>query len=220
MKKIYFALFLMLHSSLALMGQTYTFAPDTVLEVQAQLEQYNIFHIYIENETSDPLQLSWRIVENTLPEEWETTLCDNNECYGILPNYGDMNPFGADEQAFIKLDINPHQYQAEGLIRFRIYPTANPSDYKIITFYISSLLSGTDEPRDVFPVFGPNPANDVLWFSGTAEKQTLHLWNGQGQLLKTLSLEARLPYLLDLSDLPKGAYWLSNSFQQHILIKQ
>ncbi|HMQ46951.1 MAG TPA: hypothetical protein PKA00_05630 [Saprospiraceae bacterium] len=220
MRYFFLALIFLATGFKTLQAQQFSFSPDTVLTAQAQLEQYNIFNIYIQNETSDSLQLTWRIVENTLPEAWETTLCDNNECYGILPAYGNMIPFSANEPAFIKLDINPHQHQAEGLIRFRIFPTDDPSDYEVITFYISSLLSGTDEPIVVFPTFGPNPVKDALWLSGTDEKQTLQLWNGQGQLLRTLSLEANLPYRLDLSDLPKGAYWLSNSFQQHILIKQ
>ncbi|MCB0640425.1 MAG: hypothetical protein KDC44_02245, partial [Phaeodactylibacter sp.] len=100
-------------------AQSYSFQPTDEYIGEADLEAYNIFQVNLVNTSNDSLYLNWRLVENTLPETWEISLCDNVACYGGLPTMAEMDPFAAGDSAFIKLDINPGIQEGSGLLRFR-----------------------------------------------------------------------------------------------------
>ncbi|MGN6420656.1 MAG: T9SS type A sorting domain-containing protein [Pseudobacter sp.] len=57
-------------------------------------------------------------------------------------------------------------------------------------------------------VFYPNPADATLFVSGLRQVSSLQLFNANGQLIKTVSVQAAGSKLVDMSGLPSGSYIL------------
>lgn len=188
-------------------GQSYSFQPAAEYIGQADLEAYNIFQVDLLNNSADSLYLSWRLVENTLPESWSITLCDNVACYGGLPTTADMDPFAAGDSAFIKLDINPGLVEGSGLIRFRIYEFGSQADYETLTFHISTYPTYTFSPLPLETKLWPNPANTTLHVgnSATAPMQ-LSIFDQQGRLCDRSLIPANTDAAIDVRHLPEGLY--------------
>ncbi|MEM1218586.1 MAG: T9SS type A sorting domain-containing protein [Bacteroidota bacterium] len=209
---------------MALTGMTFaqqiSFTPTGNMTGIAELEEYNIFQVYLHNDSDDALNLSWRIVENTLPEEWNVTLCDNVNCYGILPQSADLDPIAAADSAIMKIDVNPELVAGQGILRFFINETGSPNPYKELIFDIST---GTTNTKDLFSgavqIF-PNPATEWVRIENQLDQNLqFQLIDQQGRLLRmaTLNSEDQLEWGLD--DLARGTYYLRMESNERVVVR-
>ena len=194
--------------------QDFSFSPGSDLTGEIDVDGYGVHQIDIQNNTADTLWLTWRLVENTLPEEWDLSLCDNVLCYGVMPTSADMNPIEPDSAAWIRMTTYPNNVAGSGYLHFWIYKTGFPQDHVTMTFHLSAGLTGTDEKRSGGAIVAfPNPTSGPL--SVNFPKNTSYSWilyNALGQPLARGECQGRSQHF-DLSTYPSGKYWLQ--FIQH-----
>ncbi|MBK6621914.1 MAG: hypothetical protein IPG32_13985 [Saprospirales bacterium] len=141
------------------LSQDFSFSPGPVLDGQMDVDGYGLHQIDILNETEDTLWLTWRMIGNTMPDEWDVNLCDNVICYGVMPTMADMNPVAPDSAAFIRITTYPGNVAGSGQLQFWIYKTGFPEDHSTIAFNLSAGITGISEmEKSEIRVF-PNPTS-------------------------------------------------------------
>ncbi len=119
-------------------GQNFLFSPDTIfrtlpLDVYS-IDQIDITPLY----TNDTAYLSYRLIENSCPPEWEFVLCDWSDCFTNMPNTDDMHPLPNGYNALIKISAHPHQTEGSGFLHFWIFPTGSMELHESIYFYYNT----------------------------------------------------------------------------------
>ncbi len=119
-------------------GQNFLFSPDTIfrtlpLDVYS-IDQIDITPLY----TNDTAYLSYRLIENSCPPEWEFVLCDWSDCFTNMPNTDDMHPLPDGYNALIKISAHPHQTEGSGFLHFWIFPTGSMELHESIYFYYNT----------------------------------------------------------------------------------
>jgi hypothetical protein len=206
MKQILFYLFCLPTSFVV--AQTFTFDPGDSYDAVLPMESYTDHYIYINHDSQDSAHISWRVVGNTCPEEWLISICDWADCYSYLPNTGDMLPVGQGEAGFTKLTMNPQMVPGNGMIHFWVYPTGAIEEHVDMIYYFSTELVNVDELKSKSLIF-PVPAIDHLILLGFQEGD-YQLLDVYGQSLTTFKITSK-NYTLDLPDLAKGVYFITNS---------
>lgn len=191
------------------LSQDFSFSPGPVLDGQMDVDGYGLHQIDILNETEDTLWLTWRMIGNTMPDEWDVNLCDNVICYGVMPTMADMNPVAPDSAAFIRITTYPGNVAGSGQLLFWIYKTGFSESHSTIAFNLSAGITGISErEKSGIRVF-PNPTTGPLRIAIPEEEPfTWTLYDALGRI----SRRGQRPDL-DLSALPKGNYWLQIDYR-------
>ncbi|MBR9920506.1 MAG: T9SS type A sorting domain-containing protein [Bacteroidetes bacterium] len=210
MKQIFLPLLFLLPNYLS--AQDLSFSPDTIIiDEAATLDEYNLYQIDFVNETSDTLYLSWRLIENTMPEDWFIQLCDNSDCYGTIPNYEEMNPIAPGAYGFMKMDIHPEMIEGTGMMRYLIYETGGDIlDNDGIEFHVTAgnPVSTTHLLKANVDVF-PNPVADQLVLQNNDQQDyQWELHSPEGKKLLTGSLASGSTAFYSTLGIPSGFYIL------------
>ncbi len=209
MSRLFICLFLFF--SLALNAQeTFSFDPGGTIEDQAAFDEYNVYQIDILNQTSDTLQLTWRLIEKTFPEGWEISLCDNVACYGGLPNSNDFYPIFGDNHGFIKLVVNPFQITGTMEFVFLIFPTGHPDDYEEMRFTITAGETTATQDLILESVnVWPNPAQNNPQLKNNSNQQlSVRLTTVDGKVLDAFIIIAQDQKEVNTTSLESGVYLL------------
>lgn len=193
-----------------LSAQTFSFDPGGEIEDQVNFDEYSVHQIDILNETSDTLQLSWKLVEKTFPEGWEVTLCDNVACYGGLPNSNDFYPIFDDNNGFVKLTVNPFQVSGTLEFVFLIFPTGDQNASQEMRFTLTAgETTATNAPTSVSIKIWPNPVSDMLYLKNNDNAPLLvNLTNVTGQNLQSLLIQPQNQKEISVEHLENGMYFL------------
>ncbi|MEN9334258.1 MAG: hypothetical protein RLY35_1438 [Bacteroidota bacterium] len=134
MKKISLVLIILVNFSLA-WSQNFSFQPDTIHRTLAldafSIDQIDITPLY----TNDTAYISYRLIENTCPAEWEFILCDWSDCFIDMPNTDAMHPLPNGYDALVKISTHPHGVEGSGHLQFWIFPTGQMAEHESIYFY-------------------------------------------------------------------------------------
>lgn len=138
-------LLLSLCCSMDLYSQLYLFNPNEVYQTLPD-EGYTINQVDITPlNTEDTVLITYRLVENTCPNEWEFILCDWSACFDDMPNTDDMDPLPPGYQALIKITANAHLTAGAGLLRFWIFPTGQMELHEDLVFHYNT--AGVTTPQ-------------------------------------------------------------------------
>ena len=185
------------------------FSPNDELSDIAILENYNIYQIDILNTTLDTLQLSWKFIEDTTPTEWGKTMCDNMNCYGLIPENGVMNPI-LNNNAFIKMDINPGITEGEGTLTFLIFETENQTVNHEIKFHVTTTPVGVSIVPQLDVAAYPNPTTDFLRIeNGEDTDYEIVLLNILGRKIYYATLKSGENKTINTTTFPFGSYFLN-----------
>ncbi len=201
--------FLLFISASNITAQDFKFSHDPgdtlIAEIQNNISTAHF--IYQVNETDEPLILKWRLIENTIPEDWFLELCDNTTCYSSFPNNMIMDTIEGDVNAFLKLTVNPEGDTNPAHMTFRVSENGDDANFKIAHFQFNPMIIDNvlDEEAGDIKLF-PNPCNSELFINNinTEEITNIQIINMKGQLLVTKQSD----HSIDVSPLRPGSYIL------------
>ncbi|MEN9347673.1 MAG: hypothetical protein RLZZ77_1184 [Bacteroidota bacterium] len=189
-------------------GQNFSFSPSNEVFTTLNMEEYRNTQVDIDPNSSQTYAMSWRMVGNTCPAEWDIVLCDWSECYTFLPNNGDMDPIFPGQVGLIKLTVNPFSTPGSGYVHFWIYPTGDIDNHLDLFFYYDTILTATTE---VDPV-----QSSLVYSSEKHGVELIHfppgnytIFNLEGKKVMEFKL-AESRFFIDLSGIPKGVYVLTD----------
>ena len=85
MSRIFLSSILML-LSLSVQAQFFVTPTDSIHEIIYADSTISIFQIDLVNETTDSLNLTWKLIEEEVTEGWDYNLCALGQCYVGVPN--------------------------------------------------------------------------------------------------------------------------------------
>jgi hypothetical protein len=86
------------------------------------------------NTTSGTIQLQWQKVSESVPANWEASVCDNLLCYTSLVDSGMMNPVPPSNYGFLLMHITAHVNYGTATIRYAVWDVVNPGMKDTLTF--------------------------------------------------------------------------------------
>ncbi len=182
--------------------------PSDSLIADIQNNIVTVHQIYQVNETDEELILKWRIIENTIPDDWILELCDNVTCYANYPNSMVMDTISGDVKAFLKLSVNPNGDTNPAHMTFRVSEDGDDSNFKIAYFEFNPMIIDNVDTKDAasIEVF-PNPCSSTLFLDNINQEDVLSLQvlNMQGQLM----ISTKEKSSLNVASLVPGSYILN-----------
>lgn len=170
--------------------------------------------VYIENRTPDPLQLSWAILENTIPMTWDYNICDNLYCYdpvnsGLPMGEKQFYLIVKGESAFFKLEFKSSVTDVEkATIQLAVWETGKMQDgVDTVSFNILPETNGVPETTTPFAAVLPNPTNDLVHLTAFNAIQTVEVFTAVGvKVMEVANSSAEVS--LDVRSLPVGVYFV------------
>lgn len=207
-------------------SQSYSITPNDTFQTVGFMEDLETLTISQLNVSSDSIYLKWEKVSESVPADWESTVCDNRVCYTNLMDSGFMNPVIPTETGFLLLHITAHVNYGTAIIRYAVWDVATPSARDTVTFIMTvnapSAISETDN-KNSFTLF-PNPASDLIniQFSDN-EAHTISVLNSLGE--KIHSVVSSQYSILNTQYFSNGIYTISisgnnkSSFTKKIIVQ-
>jgi len=177
-------------------AQNYTFSPSENYNGELSMDMYTEHYMYIGHNLPDTAFITWRVVGNTCPEEWDIQACDYQHCYTGLPNDGDMNGVPPGGQGYLRMIVNPYTVTGSGMLHLLIYPTGQPGLYTEAFFNFSTPSANVSIHEDgnekiVFQ-------SGEIFYSGN-QRGNFRLYNLSGAAVAQWNMNA-----------PSGSYSLKN----------
>lgn len=192
----------------------YTFEPSNTINEKWNGKDTIHPEVIIKNNTQDTLQLSWAILENTIPMSWEYNICDNLFCFD--PANGGL-PMGENqfyflqkgESAWFKLEFKTSGATIEAAtIRLAVWETGKMDDgVDTVTFNLVPKINGVTETSTPFAGIHPSPSSDFVHLSAINSLQTVEVFSSVG--VKVMEVNNNSTEIsLDVHSLPVGVYFV------------
>ena len=206
MLKSLFSIFLFSAATLTVVAQNFTFDPSNEYYGTLEMDMYTEHYMYIGHDLQDSAYITWRLVENTCPEEWDIQACDYQHCYTGLPNYGNMNGVAAGGQGYLRMIVNPFLTPGLGMLHFLIYPTGEPLNYTDAYYYLQTTVLSAENTEGVLESAVVR-TNEIL-YSGPISGE-LFLYSVNGKRLLSVAVNSQTERI-SLESFPAGVYLLQS----------
>jgi hypothetical protein len=146
------------------LSQTFTNAPNDTIQMTGMMEDLETLSIQQINNSSNAIQLKWKKVSQSVPANWEASVCDNAICYTSLVNTGTMNPVNPADYGLLLLHITPHVNYGTAIIRYAVWDTINAAMKDTLTYILTvDATSGisAEKNKKTFNIF-PNPSKENI----------------------------------------------------------
>ncbi|NRA49508.1 MAG: T9SS type A sorting domain-containing protein [Phaeodactylibacter sp.] len=217
---ILFFLFFACAASVVQSQVTIAFTPQTI-EKEGVADPNDLFmeivgKAYVVNEGDEPVSIQW-VRNPDIPEDWQTMICDNNQCYpahvysNIMEELGLNAPITLNPGDTTNIDVHlqPKGVAGEGTVTMEVYDLANPDEVAVsadfnFTASLPSSTSNLDQtPLSVFP----NPTADYFNIRGGNGIDRIVLFNVLGREMRSFNVAPGQRYYI--GDLPNGLYLAS-----------
>ena len=198
-----------------------------------------VFYNYtqLENLTGDTLHMRWVKLETLINPNaghgastmgsWVTSIADPSNLYNPANDLDSadfyLGPEVSSTDKFI-FHLFPNLQAGNLVVKFKLFPIADPSDSLIVTFdYIATAVT-TDVGEAALGgkmLLFPNPASTSFNLTNlTGKQQKAWLISPAGQVLDVFSLKLLEKKETDCTGLPPGNYYLKFQHDQEVFLKQ
>lgn len=145
-------------------AQSYSLVPNDTINIAGMLEDLETLTIQQQNITTDTIQLKWKKINESVPDLWEASVCDNAICYATLQDSGTMNPIYPADYGFVLLHITPHVNYGTAIIRYEVWDIKTPLLRDTLTYILTvnatAKISTFSQGEDIGVKIFPNPSKE------------------------------------------------------------
>lgn len=234
--------FLSLYAIASLMSfsgqaQSFNYIPSAHMQDTVETKAYSTMYMNIVTLDSSGVQLKWRVVSNTLAQDWSISLCDYPNCYTTVPDSALMNSVSAAElqgglNPFFQLLTGTKDDELTGVIELYVFDATDESKGDTVSFSVTTVAPLEDttgasgittlRANEQISVF-PNPAQSIATVSAI-QLQQVQLLDVSGALIQTIQSLGDENIDLDITTLSPGSYMIISTTATGIhhtkLIKQ
>lgn len=191
-------------------AQTFKPVEGTTLSQQVEFNLANEVYLHFENLSGDTLNLKWRRLEISKPDEWNMALCDYGTCYAGVPTSGKMVPLPADEQAYLKLIVQPAATAGQAWLWFRVWRAEDESDFQDVYFsFFSSGVSAVFDLENAGVSVFPNPNGGEFFLkNASAAARPFVLMDSFGRQVSAGEVAGDSVFFFENLGLAAGFYFL------------
>ena len=199
----------------------YTIDPSDTVDAYADCVHSYAFKITIINQATDPLNLSWKIVSNTLPLCWSYSFCDWVSCHQqAIPDNGHPSAISVGGKRNLMLNIDStNGYVGMGVVKVFLFDYANPTIGDTLTYIVNGCSSGNtctiginenNNYENTITIF-PNPVIDFINIRINDLNPScnfVEIYNIIGKKLIAAPMTNGKVTKIPLDELSKGLYFL------------
>lgn len=178
---------------------------DTTL--QGAFDEYTFYgDIDITNTGNSTINITWKNIEQSIPNGWEVSNCDPTDCYEVGDLTGSFD-LTTNVPGMINTHFYPNNLAGNGFVKIKVYPTNTPADSVILTFHGNATTTDVNKvtPAPQFGVY-PNPASNSVSILGShLQDRTIQIFDALGRKIMTTSAGSN-NINLDIEDLKPGVY--------------
>jgi len=208
MRRIILTLITFAVFSVTIFAQSFSISPSPV-HVTGDASAFRIeAPSIVTNNTNEVLNLRWERIEEELPAEWVTAICDNVICWLPSKSIGDYI-LAPNEEARMKPEFRINSTPGMGTIRMLIYDpldSLNTVQENVYTADVQMAVS-VDEPDEIDFMIYPNPATNFVVLPKDDRIAQAVLYNITGQEVKTFNMAANTNRF-DIMNVVRGTYLL------------
>ena len=216
MKKLYILL-VGLITSIGVSAQNFVYSNGMDQEFESTTLTTAVLDIYMETPSPQDITFRWEVITNTLLPGWDYSLCDYNNCYVGIPNYGTMTAIsmaemGSGIQGFLKLNLDPGTDYGVGFVNFKVWDLAFPDQVDTVSFLLSYTdpAAGINDNDDLLVAVYPNPVSDVLNIKNSSNDViSYEIFNILGEVVYSSTVSVDNTAKVDVSDYETGVYFVS-----------
>lgn len=201
-------------------------ATEVSVTVSGEVDEFEyVVEGLLHNNTEQDLNITWVRVENNIPENWNSLICDSETCWPpnistntILVRRGDK----------MNLDVHfqPNGIAGSGSVLLCFYAQEDSSNINLCTTFEGDFFAvGINDPVEQaeFNIY-PNPTYNRLNidFAAKSSVDYFEIYNVIGKKVTNYSVvEGYQTYEVDVSELSEGMYFISlyNKKQELIVSK-
>jgi hypothetical protein len=196
------------------LGQSFAIIPNKTAEVSLSIpiSDYEVTAIYVQNISANPLFLGWELLESTLLDNWDYSLCDLGQCYAGIPNGGTMNTIAPGDSGFLKMNFSPELTSGTGVVKFLVFNLDNNTEKDTVAFsynIISTNISKAPNPYSFR--FFPNPCREKLTFNNTSgDQMSIEIFDAMGAIKESITIPSGISFI-NVAQLSPGLYFIASS---------
>ena len=96
--------------------------------------------IFIKNISNHPIQIEWKNTKNTMPPNWDYSMCAYGRCHIGIPKTSSFKKMIAPgEEGFIILHVFPKGASGSALVEFELFDIKQPAFKKKIKFNLQAI---------------------------------------------------------------------------------
>ncbi|MFT4678542.1 MAG: hypothetical protein ACJAV7_002759 [Flavobacteriales bacterium] len=206
------ALFLACAFGLTASAQNFNFSTEQHIDL-IMTESSETSDIDFSTLSPQEVTFKWELVSNTMPADWNFSLCDYNDCYIGVPNLGTMITITLEEsqngmEGFFILNTMTGGVAGGGVIELYVYDSSDYTigEYVSWTVATEGYVSVNEVDAVATLAVYPNPANEQLNIDFD-EAFTGFITNNVGQ--KVMDIRGNQLTSFDVSLLESGLYIIS-----------
>jgi hypothetical protein len=218
--KIFSTIFFALLFPFAIQAQNLIISPSKTVNVEYKLNEFEATKVSLLNNSGGTMLLTWNLIYNNLPIEWDYSLCDYGGCHPGVPNEREMAPIADGVEGYLIMNIMYLEDASEGSVAFAL---SNNYDTTIdtITFNFKPGTVGINQQKNNLELaMFPNPASNTLRINNPFNNiATLSVMNMSGKEILNTQLNAGIQSA-DISALPNGLYIVSLKNRDAVLTQK
>ncbi len=169
----------------------------------------HLCHNMVRNQSSGTLKLLWKREDVILPDMWEPTVCDNNQCWATFVKQCPSDYYNELKKGTTMLS-DVHIYDAgisgEAYIKLKVYELDDTSSFINIDYLFNKQNVGTKNVRNIAVRMYPNPANATLNIDYNNGISRIEIYNLLGS--KVLNYKSEPSKSYDIGMLEDGMYFV------------
>jgi hypothetical protein len=176
---------------------------------------FNEYNVVFTTHAPEAITYSWEIVENTIPADWDYSLCDYTTCYIGIPDNSDMKRISLEEsksgvKGFFKINVLTTESNGDYTAKFYVYDSSDRDrgDTVIFNFSNSTVSVSDVNLSDQLSVF-PNPTSDIVNVETVEANTTVIITDLTGKVIKEETFQFVGMNEIDLNDLNTGIYQIN-----------
>ncbi len=200
-------------------AQTFTNTPNDTIQLSGVFEDLQTLSIEQLNTSANNIHLKWKKVSESVPANWEASVCDNSLCNTSLVDSGMMIPVAPTDYGLLLLHVTPYVNYGTATIRYAVWDTANSLLKDTLTYILTvNNTAGISEviKQNRFGIF-PSPANNnINIMSNTPYGFQFSISDVLGkQIIKGVSNNNKA--IIPSNNLLNGVYIISFSNENNII---
>lgn len=196
-------LFLFAFIHFACMAQVITYSPNRKIEKTVAQTYYDTEFIFLKNVSSENIDITFEVIENTLDPAWSATFCTNQQCFNQIPDAGSLGSVAPNSEAYFSFNFAANETIGTGQVRILITSAVVPNLSDTVTFKYNVTEDGTVKAGPWANInFGQGVLTVLL--QNPQIKTTLQVINLNGQFI----FDQEIGHItsIPMRDYPKGLY--------------
>ncbi|MFT5511861.1 MAG: hypothetical protein ACI8SE_000255 [Bacteroidia bacterium] len=210
MHKIIFSVFAMA-LSISSIAQTFIYPGGSKMDCEITTG-FNEYNMVFSTQLPEAITYSWEMIENTVPEDWDYSLCDYTTCYIGIPASSDMRRISLEEskngqQGFLKFNVLTTESNGNYVFKFYVYDSMDHDRGDTVIFNFSNSTVSVSDVKKISPVtLYPNPTTGSVYVETLEGDSEVEIFDISGKVIKEEKLQFSGVNEIDLNGIRSGIY--------------